>query len=808
MSYFHIIGAGPAGLAIAYYLSTYGHKSIVYEKHEIPGGMGRSWIWQDFILDTGPHILHTPQESIWLDWKSLLGDDLFESPFYSANLKQRNGRNYLFDYPINTAQILTSSYWSASNLDRVREQLGATPNPSLCASATSFKEYTSGLVGDLLTNEFFTDYPEKVWGKPVHEMLPDWAPKRIRRTTSLEPFFGDQFCGISGKGTGELFRKISQYITERGSKLFFKTEVTGISHEKGRISRILLKNKPPTTLGQDDVVISTLPITLMAAMAGRSYSLDYRGVASVYIAVNGKSSILPDPYHWLYFSDKKTCFNRITEPTKLCADLNLSSEKLRTYLIAETTFYSGSFGFCKELNITSLIDKTIKDIIRLGFLSDRDSIIGSSANIEPFVYPLQTQANSLELKRCKAFLSSFHNLETLGTSADFAYNDMQVIFCQAKELAGDLLPASNLVNLNRISFNRLTESHNNNKPIAESTKNGFLLIAEVGINHNGDIPLLHQMITDASESADIIKLQMYRASRRVGYAVRELNHVELAQDVDENLYQLLNRCELSNAEILSSLELVRSLGKIPMCTAFDLESLEFLLDAGLQHVKIASMDLVNISLHKRLVNHQYPLNIYISTGLSSFDEISSVAQMYRGTHHDVCLLLCISSYPTPNSQLNIRGLKTLQTLGFPVGYSDHTVNLSAVQAALSQGAVSIEVHFTSNRNMAGPDQLISKTKQDLQLIRQCGDELLESLGSNVVGLVPAEFETWKSQRKSLHAATDISKGSILTTDNTIAISPPVGLSPVLLLSNTLQAMSEIKAGSPITLDNVSVTPMI
>ena len=218
---YHILGGGPAGLAVGYYLSKHENTKVnVYEARSIVGGMARSWVWDSFIVDTGPHILHTPLEEIWKDWKDLLGTNLIEQQYYSANYKQKNNKKYLFDYPINSNQLEYSDYWTEEETRRIKEDLETRPNKAGMASATNFKEYMYSLGGEVITNEFFNDYPEKVWGIKPEEMLPDWAPKRIRICEQQTPFFSDQYCGISAKGTGHLMDILKEEIHQHGGFVF------------------------------------------------------------------------------------------------------------------------------------------------------------------------------------------------------------------------------------------------------------------------------------------------------------------------------------------------------------------------------------------------------------------------------------------------------------------------------------------------------------------------------------------------------------------------------------------------------------
>ena len=171
--------------------------------------MARSWEWNDFTVDTGPHILHTDNTSIEYLWKSLLGENLVEGDFYAANYKNINGRPYFFDYPLNIQQLKNTSAWDKKKIDISIKKLQKLDANLALAKASSFQEYFQNLVGDHLEENFFRDYPEKVWGISTDKIIPDWAPKRIRVTESKEPFYTNEFASISSLGTGELFNKSS-----------------------------------------------------------------------------------------------------------------------------------------------------------------------------------------------------------------------------------------------------------------------------------------------------------------------------------------------------------------------------------------------------------------------------------------------------------------------------------------------------------------------------------------------------------------------------------------------------------------------
>ena len=795
----HILGAGPAGLSLAYYLKDSNFRIHVYEKASIPGGMARSWSWDNFIVDTGPHILHTPVSDIWEDWFSIIGDDLVERDFFSANLKRKSDADFFFDYPLNVNQVLSSNYWSIGERRSIDSQIQKASQTEQLAKATSFAEYVEALVGVDLANEFFTIYPEKVWGIPTTEMLPDWAPKRVRVVQEREPFFGDQYSGVCAKGTGYLFKKIVEILKAKGHSVYFDSSISGLQKISNKIVGISVNSSQEIHVAESDVVVSTLPVSVTSGLLGLPFKMPFRGIASTYISFEGIKNVIPDPYHWLYFSDQDISFNRITEPTKLAPQLSLLDED-RTYIICETTFNTLDY-----LNGSLNTDIFCRDVLAGLQKTFLGKYVPSSvaSNIEPYVYPLQTHGNKLLYKQAEAFLGSFANLEFLGTSANYAYNDLQVIFQQAKELSKDLIDdMTGFSSLSRSSFARrncrVSEPNYLELPSAVQPR----IIAEIGINHNGSNELLYELIDKSFESADLIKLQLFDSTMRIGHNVREINHVESAQDIEENILELLHRCELSPDTTFKALEYIASAGKSAMCTPFDISSLKLLLQWGITNIKISSMDLNNIVLHHYLCQYDKPLNLYISTGMSSLDEVKIVASMYSNTFHNVTFMLCNSSYPTPEPDLNLLGLSNILDLGFAAGYSDHTIGLDACLHASILGATCLEVHFTDNKYQTGPDQLLSKNEADLRTLKNLLAKQVTLLGRPVLGYSPSEYPTWRTQKKSLYARTDLPVGSRLTLDNTFLSSPPLGISPLALHSNNFVVTNFISSGSPICMTDL------
>ena len=176
--------------------------------------------------------------------------------------------------------------------------------------------------------------------------------------------------------------------------------------------------------------------------------------------------------------------------------------------------------------------------------------------------------------------------------------------------------------------------------------------------------------------------------------------------------------------------------------------------------------------------------------------------LYRDSPHQVILLLCTSSYPTPLDEVNLGGLTLLQKISPKVGYSDHTVGTHVPMLAASMGAEYIEVHYTDNKNATGPDQMISKDQDDLKQIHQYLKKIPKILGQTTVGLSHSEFETWRTQKKGLYASTNIQPGEKLTLDNTYCSSPPTEITPSQIVKNITIASRIIMKNAPITSDSI------
>lgn len=259
------------------------------------------------------------------------------------------------------------------------------------------------------------------------------------------------------------------------------------------------------------------------------------------------------------------------------------------------------------------------------------------------------------------------------------------------------------------------------------------IIAEAGINHNGDLNLAFKMVKEAKRAgADAIKFQTYVTEKRVAK--------------NSPVFGVLKKCELSQAQQKKIKDYADRTGILFFSTPFDEASVDFLKNLKVKLIKIASFDIVNERLLKAAVATKIPL--IISRGMATAAEIDRAVRICRSKGVDYALLHCVSAYPAPKESVNLRAIKSLQKYNCPVGYSDHTLDLDASIYAVAAGACIIEKHFTLDRNMEGPDHKISTNPKELATLCQKIRELEIMLGSGKIISLPAEKGTRVYRRPS------------------------------------------------------------
>ena len=801
-----IIGAGPAGLAASYYFSKLNFNVSVFEALDRVGGLSRSWEWQGFNLDTGPHIFHTNDSSLIAEWSLLFDSLLLPKSFYAGNLRN----NTYFDYPLNLTQL---SKYSEFQDDARELALRQGQDNHLLACATSFSSYVKALVGDNIANAFFKQYPEKLWGIDTSDMSAEWAPKRVRITEEREPFFGSEYTAIGTTGTGPVMNHLKSLSAANGTSFHLNHKLTHANtcfscDGSESICSLLFDIGHHIVVDSDDLVFFSIPLPKILRFFDINCNLAFRGTLSLYFDLGKISTkVLPDNYDWIYFQDSSSYINRICIPTDWSKHIDLTNQE-RT-LVAVETAVSHTIS---DFELQSIIS-TCQDEVS-SFLSQKDlSILSSTSNLERYVYPVITNSDKALLASARDRLSNITNLETLGTGADFKYGDMQVLFLKAKDLASSYLAPFDLSLSKRSFLNRCSPRSLDIVNQSSSSRPLPKIIAELGINHNGSLQNLLDLIHQAAaNNSDFIKFQLYNETERIQPDALENKLVEKAQDIEESIWDILSKTCLRIEDLPVLVNTVNKLGKIPMTTVFGTLSLSSALQVGFRHFKVASMDCSNFELHRALVNQISHIDtIYISTGMATMSEITSVLSFYYSHNVKPVLLQCTSSYPAPNNTLHLSNISLFKNLFSDriksVGYSDHSQGIDACLYAYLLGADYLEVHVTTDHNQRGPDHILSLTPSQINLLYSQLITVQQMLGIPGKQVNPCEYITWRAQKKGIRSSCHIKQGQSISSSDIEFVSPPLGISSDVFYNNNFIASKDIKPGTVLSDDNLSLTPV-
>lgn len=307
------------------------------------------------------------------------------------------------------------------------------------------------------------------------------------------------------------------------------------------------------------------------------------------------------------------------------------------------------------------------------------------------------------------------------------------------------------------------------------------VIAEAGVNHNGDLDLARQLVeVAASAGADAVKFQTFRAEKLVTAGAPKATYQQRQSGTEEGQLGMLRRLELSREDHLELMALCRRLGILFLSTPFEEESADLLESLGVAAYKLPSGEITNLPLLAHVARKGRPL--ILSTGMATLGEIeAAVGAIAAAGNPDLALLHCVSSYPTAPADANLRAMATLASaFPCPVGYSDHTEGIAIPLAAVALGACILEKHFTLDRSLPGPDQQVSLEPDELKALVAGIRQVEAALGDGLKRPAACESNTAAVARKSLVAAMDIPEGAVLTAAAITLKRPGTGLPPALL----------------------------
>lgn len=305
-----------------------------------------------------------------------------------------------------------------------------------------------------------------------------------------------------------------------------------------------------------------------------------------------------------------------------------------------------------------------------------------------------------------------------------------------------------------------------------------IIIAEAGVNHNGDINIAKKLIEVASEAgADYVKFQSFIARDCVSKIAKKASYQ--LENTDENQSQLdmIKKLELDEKAHEELIKHCNKCGIKFLSTPFDLKSIELLARLNVELFKIPSGELTNYPYLKKIAS--YDKNIILSTGMATLLEIQNVLNVLTSNgiqREKITILHCNSEYPTPFEDVNLKAMQTLkETFDLPVGYSDHTLGISVPIAAVAMGACVIEKHFTLDKTMQGPDHQASLDINELKAMVKSIRDIEKALGDGVKKPSKSEMKNIDIVRKSLVAKKAIKKGECFSEENLTTKRPGNGI---------------------------------
>lgn len=307
------------------------------------------------------------------------------------------------------------------------------------------------------------------------------------------------------------------------------------------------------------------------------------------------------------------------------------------------------------------------------------------------------------------------------------------------------------------------------------------VIAEAGVNHNGDVALA-EMLVDAAAAAgaDAVKFQTFRADRVAAAVAGKAEYQRRRTAADESQLAMLRALELGEADLTRLVVRAQRQGLMFLSTPFDTESADLLAALEMPAFKIASGEVTNLPFLEHVARLGRP--VMLSTGMSYLGEVDVAVRALRAAGcTQLALLHCVTDYPALAADANLAAMATLRdAFGVPVGFSDHTMGLSVAIAAAALGASIIEKHFTTDRNLAGPDHAASLEPGELtQLVRSIRDAEA-SIGSARKQPAAVEQPMRALVRRSLGVARPIAAGAAIAAGDLMALRPATGIPPSLL----------------------------
>ena len=306
--------------------------------------------------------------------------------------------------------------------------------------------------------------------------------------------------------------------------------------------------------------------------------------------------------------------------------------------------------------------------------------------------------------------------------------------------------------------------------------NKVMIIAEAGVNHNGDMNLAKKLIETAKDAgADYVKFQSFKAEKLVSKYAIKADYQKQTTDSNESQFDMIKKLELSEEDHLILLKYCKDLGIGFSSSPFDIDGIGYLDSLGVDFFKVPSGELNNLPYLRELKKFNKP--IILSTGMANLKEVEEALEILK--NKEVTVLQCNTEYPTPMDDVNLNAMLTMRNnFKIKVGYSDHTLGIEVPIAAVALGATVIEKHFTLDKKMEGPDHRASLEPSELKQMISSIRNIEKALGSGIKEASKSEAKNINIARKSIIAARPITAGEIFNESNITIKRPGSGISPM------------------------------
>lgn len=310
-----------------------------------------------------------------------------------------------------------------------------------------------------------------------------------------------------------------------------------------------------------------------------------------------------------------------------------------------------------------------------------------------------------------------------------------------------------------------------------------LIIAEAGVNHNGSLENAFKLIDAAVDAGvDYVKFQTFKSENLVSKAAKKADYqIQNTGNSTDSQYEMLKKLELSHENHELLIDYCKRKNIQFFSTAFDLDSLAYLKEIGLDLVKIPSGEITNLPYLRKAA--ELFNKVILSTGMCTMEDIEDAINIFLAENiskENITILHCNTEYPTPMIDVNLKAMLSIQqAFGTDIGYSDHTLGIEVPVAAVALGASVIEKHFTLDNTMEGPDHAASLEPHQLKEMVQAIRNIEQAIsGDGIKKPSKSEMKNMEIARKSIVAAVSISKGEIFTEHNLTVKRPGTGISPM------------------------------